>query len=210
MGHGGEAQGFLWCGILGRVHVSWGDWQEAMVLGEKRWEHDVSWGISAIAEVTLGLQENPPGDPEGPSQEFGELDPQGPSILSPSFLLQQLACPGVSPDLQLPSSHPGQAALVVRLASLGESWGQPQTPPASPSPAVPPFWVPIAAGPGPGLACVGRPSPHVPWMASWRCLAGSSMPVSCRGRRARTVEGCRPPAGHCAGGRRGRPDGWGR
>lgn len=89
--------------------------------------------------------------------------PQGLSTLPPSP--QQVASLGAAGDFWLPSSHPGHLALVMGASQAG-SWGQPQSPWPSPSLPALTSQVPTAAGPGPGLACVGCPSPRVPSMAS--------------------------------------------
>ena len=60
------------------------------------------------------------------------------------------------------------------VASPAGSWGQPHGPWPSSSLPVEPSQVPISGGPG--LACAGGPSPRVPWVASWQCPAGCSMP----------------------------------
>lgn len=53
-----------------------GPTSEAVVLGEETWEQDVSWSISASAEVTLGTRKTLLVTLRGPTQEFGELDLQ--------------------------------------------------------------------------------------------------------------------------------------
>lgn len=171
-----------------------------MVFREEGWECDVPWVWGHP-----GLQENSPGDLQGSLQNLGLRDPQGPSTRPPSP--QQVAAPRVAPDPGCPSSHPQQEVLVM-VASPAGSWGQPHGPWPSLSLPVEPSQVPISGGPG--LACAGGSSPRVPWVASWQCLAGCSMPGGHRRRRARTAEASRPPSGRYAGGRRGHPGGWGR
>ena len=108
---------------------------------------DVSWGSSDRAEITLGPRKTLLGDCNLRCRTL-----QGPSTLSPSPQ-QPVVFPGAALDLELPSSHPGQAVLVVMAVSLVGSWGQPQGPPPGPSLAAQLSRGPVDAGLGPSLAC---------------------------------------------------------